>query len=98
MSNASYADSMRAAYEQAPDDLDVATLYADALVGLTPWQLWDLRTGEPAEGARTRDARAVLDRALDAPGGRDHPGVPAPLHPPDGDVPDPRRRCRSPTG
>ncbi|MER5296543.1 hypothetical protein ABT382_31490 [Streptomyces pharetrae] len=73
--NAPYADSMRAAYEQAPDDLDVATLYADALMNLTPWQLWDLRTGEPAEGARTRDARAVLERALDAPGGRDHPGL-----------------------
>ncbi|MEV5730616.1 MULTISPECIES: tetratricopeptide repeat protein [Streptomyces] len=73
--NAPYADSMRAAYEQASDDLDVATLYADALMNLTPWQLWDLRTGEPAEGARTRDARAVLERALDTPGGRDHPGV-----------------------
>ncbi|MFJ5262368.1 hypothetical protein ACIQAC_18070 [Streptomyces sp. NPDC088387] len=73
--NAPYAESMRAAYEVAPDDLDVATLYADALMNLTPWQLWDLRTGEPAEGARTVEARAVLDRALGTPGGRDHPGV-----------------------
>ncbi|MGW4870554.1 hypothetical protein [Streptomyces chartreusis] len=73
--NAPYADSMRAAYELAPDDLDVATLYADALMNLTPWQLWDLRTGEAAEGARTLEAKAVLDRALATAAGRDHPGV-----------------------
>lgn len=34
--NEPYADSMRTAYELAPDDLDVATLYADALMNLTP--------------------------------------------------------------
>ncbi|MFI6013221.1 hypothetical protein ACIBAG_31135 [Streptomyces sp. NPDC051243] len=73
--NAPYADSMRAVYELAPDDPDIATLYADALMNLTPWELWDLRTGEPAEGARTLEARAVLDRALATDAGRDHPGV-----------------------
>ncbi|MEU8602086.1 hypothetical protein [Streptomyces parvulus] len=73
--NAPYADSMRAVHELVPDDLDVATLYADALMNLTPWQLWDLRTGLPAEGARTLAAKDVLDRALAAEGGLDHPGV-----------------------
>ncbi|WP_031487226.1 hypothetical protein [Streptomyces bicolor] len=73
--NAPYADSMRAVYELAPDDPDIATLYADALMNLTPWQLWDLRTGEPAEGARTLQARAVLDRALATEAGRGHLGV-----------------------
>ncbi|MGC9540419.1 hypothetical protein [Streptomyces sp. UG1] len=73
--NAPYADSMRAVYELAPDDLDVATLYADALMNLTPWQLWDLGTGEPAEGARTLEAKAVLDRGLATGAGRDHPGL-----------------------
>ncbi|MEU9052114.1 hypothetical protein AB0D37_17120 [Streptomyces sp. NPDC048384] len=73
--NAPYADRMRAVYELAPDDLDVATLAADALMNLTPWQLWDLRTGEPAEGARTAEARAVLERALATDAGRDHPGL-----------------------
>ncbi|MFF8974490.1 hypothetical protein [Streptomyces sp. NPDC014995] len=72
--NAPYADAMRAVHDLAPDDLDVATLYADALMNLTPWQLWDVRTGEPAEGARTLDAKAVLDRAL-ADGAVDHPGI-----------------------
>ncbi|MEU3276094.1 tetratricopeptide repeat protein [Streptomyces antibioticus] len=73
--NEPYADAMRAVHDLAPDDLDVAALYADALMNLTPWQLWDLRTGTPAEGARTREAKDVLDRALaTAPAAR-HPGI-----------------------
>lgn len=73
--NGPYAESMRAVHELAPDDLDVATLYADALMNLTPWQLWDLHTGEPADGARTLAAKAVLDRALATDAGRAHPGI-----------------------
>ncbi|MFC8672374.1 hypothetical protein ACFUEN_06845 [Streptomyces griseorubiginosus] len=73
--NPPYADAMRAVHELAPDDADVAALYADALMNLTPWQLWDLRTGEPALGARTREARAVLERALASATGHHHPGV-----------------------
>ncbi|CAL9632088.1 hypothetical protein [Streptomyces sp. enrichment culture] len=73
--NAPYADRMRAVHDRAPDDLDVAALYADALMNLTPWQLWDLRTGRPAEGARTTEAKDVLDRALATGAGAVHPGV-----------------------
>ncbi|MFE5394177.1 hypothetical protein ACFQ9U_06380 [Streptomyces sp. NPDC056568] len=73
--NPPYAESMRAVHALAPHDLDVATLYADALMNLTPWQLWDLRTGRPAEGARTLEAKDVLDRALAAEGGPEHPGI-----------------------
>jgi hypothetical protein len=32
--------------------MDVAALYADSLMNLTPWGLWDLKTGEPALGRR----------------------------------------------
>ncbi|MEV7891451.1 hypothetical protein ACWD3I_44110 [Streptomyces sp. NPDC002817] len=73
--NAPYADAMRAVHELAPDDLDIATLYADALMNLTPWQLWNLRTGEPEEGSRTLEAKAVLDRVLATDAGARHPGV-----------------------
>ncbi|MEU0588414.1 hypothetical protein [Streptomyces sp. NPDC006132] len=73
--NEPYADAMRAVYELAPDDPDIATLHADALMNLTPWQLWDLRTGQPAEGARTLEARAVLESALGTDAGAEHPGV-----------------------
>ncbi|MEV8404439.1 hypothetical protein AB0R12_01165 [Streptomyces niveus] len=73
--NLPYAEAMRGVHELAPDDPDIATLYADALMNLTPWRLWDLRTGEPAEGARTTEAKAVLDRALSSEAGADHPGA-----------------------
>ncbi|MFJ4466710.1 hypothetical protein ACIP2X_04230 [Streptomyces sp. NPDC089424] len=73
--NEPYADRMRAVHALAPGDLDLATLYADALMNLTPWQLWDIRTGEPARGARTLEAKAVLDRALATDEGLRHPGV-----------------------
>ncbi|MFF7857370.1 tetratricopeptide repeat protein [Streptomyces sp. NPDC007904] len=73
--NEPYADRMREVYETAPDDPDVAALCADALMNLTPWQLWDLRTGRPADGARTLEARRVLDAALATDAGARHPGV-----------------------
>ncbi|MFH0518398.1 tetratricopeptide repeat protein [Streptomyces sp. M41] len=73
--NPPYADAMRAVYELAPDDPDIATLYADALMNLTPWQLWDLGSGLPAPDARTVEAKAVLEKALATDAGRDHAGV-----------------------
>jgi tetratricopeptide (TPR) repeat protein len=73
--NVAYADAMGEVYVAHPDDLDVAALYADALLNVTAWQLWDLVTGEPAAGARTVEARAVLERAMRAPGGMEHPGL-----------------------
>ena len=73
--NRDYAAAMRGVYRQFPDDADVAALFADALMNLTPWGLWDQRTGEPAEGAGTIEARQVLERALAAPGGAEHPGL-----------------------
>ncbi|THA24063.1 hypothetical protein E4198_04330 [Streptomyces sp. RKND-216] len=73
--NHRYAEAMRRVYGEHADDLDVAALFADALLNLTPWQLWDQWTGEPAPGSRAVEARAVLDHALGLPGGPDHPGV-----------------------
>ncbi|MFJ3233870.1 hypothetical protein [Streptomyces sp. NPDC086787] len=70
-----YADRMRDVHRLAPDDLDVTTLHADALMNLTPWQLWDIRTGEPAAGARTVEARSALERAIATEAGTRHPGL-----------------------
>jgi tetratricopeptide (TPR) repeat protein len=70
-----YADAMREVHRSHPDDLDVAALFADALMNLTPWALWDQLTGEPAAGAATMEAKQVLERALASDGGRAHPGV-----------------------
>lgn len=73
--NRAYADAMRRVYEDFQDDLDVATLFADALMNLAPWGLWDIRTGEPAAGANTLEAKAVLDMALRQEGACEHPGL-----------------------
>jgi tetratricopeptide (TPR) repeat protein len=73
--NDRYADAMRSVYRDHQDDLDIASLFAEALMNRTPWLLWDLRTGEPAEGASTLEATAVLERALEDPASRHHPGV-----------------------
>lgn len=73
--NAGYADAMGRAYAAYPDDHDVAALYADALMMLTPWELWDLRTGEPRPGSRAPEAAEVLDRVMSTPEGLDHPGA-----------------------
>ena len=73
--NASYADAMRSVHESFPGDLDVAALFADALMNLTPWALWDTATGAPAAGSGTLEAQAVLERALARDDGRAHPGI-----------------------
>ncbi|CAG7990668.1 unnamed protein product [Penicillium salamii] len=70
-----YSDAMRSAYERFGDDLDVACLYADSMMTLTPWKLYDLNTGEPAEGARTVESREVLERALARQDALQHPGL-----------------------
>lgn len=73
--NTGYATAMGQVYRRFADDLDVAALYADAMMNLTPWGLWDVFTGEPADGAATLMIKQVLDRALALPGGREHPGL-----------------------
>lgn len=73
--NKGYADAMKLVYRAFPDDLDVAMLYVDALMNLTPWKLWDLVTGNPAKGAHTLEAKDILDRALAQEGGLSHPGL-----------------------
>ncbi|KAL6410317.1 hypothetical protein AUP68_06734 [Ilyonectria robusta] len=73
--NQGFADAMGTVYAAFVDDLDVITIYVDALMNLTPWQLWDLRTGEPTEGARTLEIKAIVDRALTLQGALQHPGL-----------------------
>lgn len=70
-----YADAMTALATTYPDDIDVQALAADALVNVTAWALWDTATGEPAEGSRVLEARAILEHALAGPQGPTHPGI-----------------------
>jgi len=74
--NDRYADAMRAVHKAHPNDLDISALFAEAIMNRTPWQLWDLATGQPAAGANTLEAVAVLDGAFDGLAGAwDHPGL-----------------------
>jgi tetratricopeptide (TPR) repeat protein len=59
-----YAGEMRKVYATFPADDDVCALHAEALMTRTPWALWDLRSGEPAENASTLEAIEVLETAM----------------------------------
>ncbi|ORX38875.1 TPR domain protein [Kockovaella imperatae] len=73
--NHAYAEAMGHVYDQFPDDLDVASLYADSLLCLSPWKLWDLGTGEPLPGSQAVRTKQVLDKAYATPEGKRHPGI-----------------------
>lgn len=73
--NDDYAAAMREVYATHKDDLDVTALFAEAIMNRTPWMLWDIKIGKPAEGADTAEAIAVLERAMAGPHGMRHPGV-----------------------
>ncbi len=65
-----FATAMADVSRQFPDDLDAATLYAEALMDLHPWDLWT-HEGQPKPG--TPEIVAVLESVLK----RDpnHPGA-----------------------
>src|ERR1700748_3225158 len=74
--NDAFADAMRVTHQAHPDDLDLRAIFAESILNRTPWRMWDLRTGEPAPGAGTIEAREVLETAFrDLPGAMDHPGL-----------------------
>ena len=74
--NDAFTDAMRLAYEAHPDDLEITTVFVEAIMNRTPWQMWDLKTGGVAEGAGTEEARHVLERAMaELPGAMEHPGI-----------------------
>ncbi len=62
--NDDYAAAVKAVHEAFSDDLDISALYAEALISRTVWQLWDIKTGAPNEGASTLEAVAVLEKAM----------------------------------
>jgi tetratricopeptide (TPR) repeat protein len=73
-----YAEQMRNVYSAFPEDDDVCALHAEALMTRTPWALWDLKTGNPAENASTLEAIEVLETAIrrvEESGQSPHPGM-----------------------
>jgi tetratricopeptide (TPR) repeat protein len=56
-----YADAMAQAWAAYPNDADIGTLYAEAMMDLRPWDLWN-KDGTPQPGTET--ILAVLDEVL----------------------------------
>ena len=56
-----YAAAMKTLSAKYPDDLDAATLYAEALMNLNPWKLWS-HDGKPGEN--TEEIVRILDSVL----------------------------------
>ncbi len=74
--NLVFASAMREALAEHPENLEIRTVFAEALLNLTPWKMWDLPSGQPAEGAATVETQAVLEEGMnDVPGAWDHPGL-----------------------
>lgn len=65
-----YSNAMRDLAKKYPDDMDAATMFAESLMMLRPWQLWSLE-GEPAPG--TLELVAVLESVLRR--NPNHPGA-----------------------
>ena len=74
MSRTAYADAMIPVYESYGDDPDIAALYIDSQIMLTPWQIYDVDKRAPNPEAREREIQAALERSL-AGTGADHIGV-----------------------
>jgi len=71
-----FAQAMRQAQRAHPDSLEIRTVTAEAMLNRTPWQMWDIYTGTPAEGADTLECQALLEEALEHDSrAMRHPGI-----------------------
>jgi len=71
-----FTREIRKAFETFPDDLEVRAVLAESIMNETPWKMWDLTSGKPAEDAGTDEAMQVLEGAFDKiPASWDHPGL-----------------------
>lgn len=71
-----FTAAMRPVFKANQDDLEVRTIFADAIMNETPWKMWDLKTGGFAEGAGTAEVMEVLESAFrHQPASWNHPGL-----------------------
>jgi hypothetical protein len=68
--DSAYARSMQQLAARYPDDLEIATLYAESLMDLSPWYYWE-RDGTPRPG--TPEVLQQLEKVLAV--NADHPGA-----------------------
>ena len=71
-----FTREMRKLYKSYAGDLDVACVFAEAIMNETPWKMWNLTTGGVAENAGTQEAMEVLEGLFNnTPASWDHPGL-----------------------
>jgi len=73
-----YANAMRQVNIDFPDNQIVMALCAEALMTRTPWNLWNVQTGLPTEGADTYEAILLCEHAIrlaDQLGEEQHPAI-----------------------
>lgn len=68
--DAEFRIAMKRLHQKYPDDDDIATLYAESMMILKPWQLWN-KDGTPADG--TNEILEVLESVLKR--NPNHPGA-----------------------
>ena len=74
--NDRFAAAMREVHLRFPDDLDVTSIFAEALMNRTPWALWDTGRGRPAVGSSTAEAQELMETTFaQNPAAWDHPGL-----------------------
>ncbi len=69
--DAAYADAMGRLTKRYPQDQDIAVLYAESLMDLSPWDYW--ASGGTRPKGRTAELVATLERVLKA--NPEHPGA-----------------------
>jgi tetratricopeptide (TPR) repeat protein len=69
--DAAYAEAMGAVSRQYPDDIDIATLYAEAVMGVQPWDYW--QPGGKKPKGTSGEALSAIERVLAK--NPEHPGA-----------------------
>lgn len=68
-----FSNAMKKVHQQYPDDADISALYAESLMNLHPWDLYDKKTREPKPW--TPEIVAILEQLI-----KQHPKHPAAPH------------------
>lgn len=69
--DAAYAEAMGKAAARYPNDQNIAVLYAESLMNLSPWDYWEAGGAKPK--GKTAELVATLERVLKT--NSDHPGA-----------------------
>ncbi|MEP2530504.1 hypothetical protein [Shimia sp.] len=74
--NDDFANIMRAAFDEFPQSLEICTIFAESMMNRHPWNMWNLPSAAPTDGADTVECQAILEQAMtNDPAAMRHPGL-----------------------